>query len=129
MPGPYDDKNDDFVLMRNREAMVERFQSQRSEPEYCPELHVLRLGDLALSTSPFELFLEYGLRIRARSPAAHTLHAQLSCDYKGYLPTARAAAAGGYGALIANGTVGPEGGQIVVDSILEVMRRQFREGA
>jgi hypothetical protein len=127
VPGPYDDKNDDFVLMRNLEAVVERFRSQRSQPEYCPELHVLRLGDTALSTSPFELYLDYGLRIRARGPAALTLHAQLSCDSGGYLPTARAAAAGGYGALIANGTVGPEGGQIVVDSILQVMHGQFEE--
>jgi hypothetical protein len=88
-------------------------------------VHVLRLGDLALSTSPFELYLDYGLRIRARSPAPLTLHAQLSGDEGGYLPTARAAAAGGYGALVANGKVGPEGGQILVESILEVMERLF----
>jgi hypothetical protein len=127
VPGPYDDKNDDFVLMRNLEAVVRRFQSQRTKPEYCPELHVLRLGDTALSTSPFELYLDYGLRIRARSPASLTLHAQLSCDCADYLPTARAVAAGGYGALVANGTVGPEGGQIMVESILEAIRRLFTE--
>ncbi len=127
VPGPYDDKNDDFVLMRNLEGMVRRFESQRTEAVYVPEVHVLRLGDLALSTSPFELYLDYGLRIRARSPAVVTLHAQLTGDEGGYLPTARAVAAGGYGALVANGLVGPEGGQILVDSILEVMRRQFGE--
>jgi hypothetical protein len=125
VPGPYDDKNDDFVLMRNLEKIVKRFQLQRRDPQYAAELHVLRLGDTALSTSPFELYLDYGLRIRARSPAALTLHAQLSCGEAGYLPTARAVAAGGYGALVANGDIGPEGGQIVVERILEELGRLF----
>jgi hypothetical protein len=126
-PGPYDDKNDDFVLMRNLEAVVQLFQVQRRQPDYAAELHVLRLGDLALATSPFELFLDYGMRIRARSPAAVTLHAQLSCDEAGYLPTARAVAAGGYGALPANGLVGPEGGQLLVEHTLEALRRLFAD--
>jgi hypothetical protein len=126
VPGPYDDKNDDFVLMRNLEAMVKRFHVQRREPRYMAELHVLRMGDAALSTSPFELYVDYGLRIRARSPAALTLHAQLSCDEAGYLPTARAVAAGGYGALVSNGLIGPEGGQMVVECILQEMDRLFR---
>jgi hypothetical protein len=125
VPGPYDDKNDDFVLMRNLEAVVQRFQVQRKDPQYAAELHVLRLGDTAMSTSPFELYLDYGLRIRSRSPAALTLHGQLSCDEAGYLPTARAVAAGGYGALVANGQIGPEGGQMVVESILEEIGRLF----
>jgi hypothetical protein len=124
-PGPYDDKNDDFVLMRNLEAVVQRFQTQRREPDYAAELHILRLGDTALATSPFELYLDYGMRIRARSPAALTLHAQLSCDEGGYLPTARAVAAGGYGALVANGIVGPEGGQLLVEHTLESLARLF----
>jgi hypothetical protein len=91
------------------------------------EIHILRLGDAALSTSPFELYLEYGMRIRARSPAALTLHTQLANDSLGYLPTDRAVAAGGYGALIANGDIGPEGGQLLVERILEVMGRLFAD--
>ncbi|HSV92689.1 MAG TPA: hypothetical protein VLH81_06420, partial [Desulfobacterales bacterium] len=70
-------------------------------------------------------YLDYGLRIRARSPAALTLHVQLCCGEGGYLPTARAVSAGGYGALVANGAVGPEGGQQLVESILETVRRLF----
>jgi hypothetical protein len=125
VPGPYDDKNDDFVLIRNLRSTVRRFQLQRREPQYMAELHVLRLGDAAISTSPFELYLDYGLRIRARSPAALTLHAQLSCDEAGYLPTERAVAAGGYGALVANGLIGPEGGQMLVECILQEMDKLF----
>ena len=124
-PGPYDDKNDDFVLIRNLEALVERFQLQRKHCTLPTEIHVLRLGEAALSTSPFELYLDYGLRIRARSPAALTLHAQLTCGELGYLPTAKAVAAGGYGALVANGKIGPEGGQLLVENILELLRQLF----
>ncbi len=125
VPGPYDDKNDDFVLMRNLEAVVRRFKLQREEPRQKIELHALRLGDTAISTSPFELYLDYGMRIRARSPAAFTLHAQLSCDSAGYLPTERAVSAGGYGALVANGLIGPEGGQLLVERILEAFDLLF----
>jgi hypothetical protein len=124
VPGPYDDKNDDFVLMRNLEAIIKRFQQQDTVREYQPEIHVLRLGDTAISTSPFELYLDYGLRIRARSPAALTLHVQLCCDVAGYLATPRAIA-GGYGALVANGRVGPDGGQVLVESILSTLRGMF----
>jgi hypothetical protein len=127
VPGPFDDKNDDFVLMRNLEAVLRRFELQRREPCRKVELHVLRLGDTALATSPFELYLDYGLRIRARSPAAFTLHAQLSCDSTGYLPTQRAVDAGGYGALIANGDIGPEGGQMLVETILEAIGLLFAD--
>lgn len=125
VPGPYDDKNDDFVLTRNLEAVVRRFQLLRRTSTFGVEVHVLRIGNLALSTSPFELYLDYGLRIRARGPASFTLHAQLSGGEGGYLPTARAVAAGGYGALVANGSVGPEGGQLMVENILASMRRLF----
>ena len=127
VPGPYDDKNDDFVLMRNLEAVVRRFQLQQKDPLQRIELHALRLGDMAISTSPFELYLDYGLRIRARSPATLTLHAQLSCDAAGYLPTARAVAAGGYGGLVANGLIGPEGGQLLVEYVLEAFQRLFAD--
>ncbi len=89
VPGPYDDKNDDFVLMRNLEAVVQRFRLQQRDPIFPAEVHVLRIGDLALSTSPFELYLDYGLRIRARCPAALTLHVQL-CLRRGRLPADRA---------------------------------------
>jgi len=32
-------------------------------------LHIIRLGNIAIATSPFELFLDYGNQIKARSLA------------------------------------------------------------
>jgi hypothetical protein len=84
------------------------------------ELHVLRLGDIVMATSPFELYLDYGVRIKARSPAVLTLLVQLSCRHCGYLPTERAVAGGGYSAD--KYIVGPEGGQVLVDETVRQIR-------
>ena len=87
------------------------------------ELHALRLGEVALATNPFELYLDYGQRIKARSPARQTFLVQLSGDYLGYLPTLRAVSGGGYGALVINGSVGPDGGDLLVEKTLNTFYR------
>ena len=53
--------------------------------------------------------------------------AQLSGDALGYLPTAQAIAAGGYGALVINGRVGPEGGDILVSETLEALHTLWEQ--
>ena len=72
------------------------------------EMHVLRLGDVALATNPFELYVDYATRIEARSPAVLTMLVQLASGSSGYLPTARGVAGGGYSAD--KFVVGPAGG-------------------
>lgn len=120
-PGPYDSKLHDFVILRNNEAVIERYKAQASNPLVEMELHTMRLGEVVFATNPFELYLDYGQRIMARSPAEQTFLAQLSGDYLGYLPTARAVAAGGYGSLIINGQVGPDGGDALVEKTVEAI--------
>lgn len=89
------------------------------------ETHQIRVGDLAIATDPFELFLDYGLRITARSPAIQTLPVQLSCGSEGYLPTAAARARGGYGATPPSATVGPAGGDQLVDATIGQLASLF----
>lgn len=100
------------------------------------ELQALRLGDAGLVTNPFELYLDYGLRIKARSPAPQTLVVQLSAGVVGehlpidgglgwYLPTARALSGGSYGAMPAVACVGPEGGQELVEASLAELNALF----
>lgn len=83
------------------------------------ELHVLRLGEVAMATNPFELFLDYGDQIKGRSKAVLTFVSQLTCDYQGYLPTRRAVAGGDYSAV--NHTVGPIGGHVLVDESVKAI--------
>ena len=81
------------------------------------EFHVIRLGDTAIATNPFELYLDYGTRIKARSPAVLTLLVQLCCGHCGYLPTEKAVKGGGYSAD--KFVIGPKGGQVLVDETVK----------
>ena len=104
---------------------------------YEMELHVIRLGEVAITTSPFELFLDYGVQIDARSPALQTFQIQLtgaSRDHAYYLPTPRAMAGGAlddkpftnYSATVMSNLVGPEGGQVLVDRTAETIQQLWQ---
>lgn len=98
---------------------------ERAEP-FPVEIHVLRVGGMALATNPFELFLDFAMRIKARSPAPQTTVVQLAGPGIGwYLPTAQAVAAGGYGAMPAVSAVGPEGGAELVEATLSLIGELF----
>jgi hypothetical protein len=100
--------------------VVKRFEEQQpgTLQPYQMELHVLRIGDIAIATNPFELFTDYGIQMKGRSPALQTFVIQLSGSGT-YLPSARAVYAGGYSAIAESNEVGPEGGQILVDRTLD----------
>ena len=111
--------------MNRAKSVVERYAAQDTVEDYRMELHVLRIGDAVLVTNPFELYLDYGLRMRARSRAKQTFVVQLACGCGGYLPTQKAIRGGHYGAEPASNTVGPEGGQQLVEKTLDRIDRIF----
>ena len=86
-----------------------------TDPYYTMELHTIRLGDVAICTNPFELYSEYGVRIKARSEALQTFVVQLVGASGGYLPTAEAIRGGHYSTEVYSNQVGPEGGNTLVD--------------
>ncbi|HWR35186.1 MAG TPA: hypothetical protein VN622_04860, partial [Clostridia bacterium] len=114
-----------YRLMKRASDVIERYRGQDSTTEFPMELHVIRLGDVALATNPFELFVDFGLRMKARSRAEQTFLLQLACDSAGYLPTEKAVAGGGYGAEIPSNKVGPEGGQLLVNRTVELINSLF----
>ena len=124
--GPFDNKELDFVQLENAQAVVTRFQTQADTPFFPVELHAVRVGDCAFVTNPFELYLDYGQMIQARSPAKHTFVVQLAGDSGGYLPTARAVAGKGYGSLIINGHVGPAGGRALSDASVQAIGKLWK---
>jgi hypothetical protein len=87
------------------------------------EIHILRLGDVAVATNPFELYLDYGIRIKARSKAVLTFVVQLSCQHSGYLPTEKAVKGGGYSAD--KYIIGPEGGQVLVNETVRLINTMW----
>ena len=80
-----------------------------------------------MATNPFEIFLDYGNRIKARSFAQQTFIIQLCNGYGGYLPTEKAEKGGHYSAYISSGNVGHEGGDILVRNTLNQINSLFEE--
>lgn len=122
-PGPYDSKLHHFVQIRNTEAVINRFEDQNDRLSLKMQLHIIRLGNVALASNPFELYLDFGHRIRARSRAEQTFMVQLCNGVGGYLPSERAEELGGYGGLIINGQVGSDGGNMLVDKTVMAIEK------
>ncbi|WP_165230513.1 hypothetical protein [Aquisphaera insulae] len=103
--------------------VIDRYDRQKAgTPQpYRMELHAIRLGDVAIATNPFELYTQYGIQMKARSPALQTFVIQLTGPGT-YLPTAPAVRGGGYSAIVASSVVGPEGGQVLVDRTVGVLQ-------
>ena len=59
-------------------------------------INAVRIGDLALVTYAAETFTEIGMKVKAASPAAHTLFASVSDGCISYLHTAESHPEGGY---------------------------------
>lgn len=92
-------------------------------------VNVARLGDVAFFSNPFELYMDYMHRLQARSPFEQTFVIQLSMPGRGfYLDTARSMANRGYGNVAANSTVGPEGGQMMIETALKALKDMKNDG-
>lgn len=108
------------------QAIIELYRAQQDGQFLTlpAELHVLRIGDVAMCSNRFEYYLDYGDRIKGRSKALQTFVVQLAGDAT-YLPTARSIKGGSYGAFIAGTAVGPEGGQQIVEATLAAINECF----
>lgn len=127
-PRWYKDITNAYRRMHWNRMVAERFELQKTEPRLPMELHVLRLGEVALATNPFEYYLDYSHQIRARSKAVQTLLVQ-HVGSGTYLPTRRAAAGGGYGAVPASSPVGPEGGKELAEWTVQAVNKFWPETA
>ena len=107
-------------------AVRERFEQQQTDPNLSVTLHVVRLGDVALATNPFEYYLDFGIYIKARSPAVQTFLAQLTGPGS-YVPSARSVAGGGYGSVPASNPIGPDGGREVADATIDTLFELWSE--
>ncbi|MFP3904274.1 MAG: hypothetical protein ACLFWB_08555 [Armatimonadota bacterium] len=110
-----------YRLAQRARRVLQRYEQQEDCPEIPMDLHLVRLGDMAFATNRFELFLDYGIRMKARSPAVQTFLVQLAANegWPGtYLPSERAIANRGYGGGVYDNEVGPEGGRVIVEETI-----------
>lgn len=108
---------------------LRRYETQKKNPAFSARINTVRLGDIAFACIPFELFLDYGIRIKARSPAIQTFIVQLADACPGwdgnYLPTARAEQGQSYSANCYCNSVGSQGGQALVETILQDLHQAW----
>ncbi len=109
-----------YWRMARASRVLDRFELQKTQPAVPVEVHVIRLGDMAIATNPFELYLDFGIQMKARSRAVQTFVVQLAGGGS-YVPTERSVAGGGYGAIPESTEVGPEGGRELVERTLELL--------
>lgn len=89
-------------------------------------LHVIRLGDAVICCNPAELYVEFGLAIKQRSPARVTLIAELSDGWCGYVPTPEAIRHGGYSATTNRYTrLLPEAGWRITETTQQMLHNVF----
>lgn len=108
-------------IRRLRESLdlIERAQ----EPIF-GEVQVMRIGDLALTATPGEMFVQLGNEIKQRSAAPNTFVVELANGWVGYLLNKGGFEEGGYESAPGPWTqVSEEAGQILVDTCVELTGR------
>lgn len=106
---------------RRGTSVLERYEAEKKNPKLPVEVMAIRIGDMAIATNPFELYLDYGIRMKVNSPAIQTFVVQLAGGGT-YLPTKRSIAGGAYGAVPASTLFGPEGGTELVEKTVELLK-------
>jgi len=115
-----------YRRMKWNESVATRFELQRTQPKVAIEVHVMRLGEAAFATNPFEYYLDFGVQIKGRSKAVQTFLVQ-HVGSGAYLPTLRATAGRSYGAIPASTPVGPEGGRELAQWTVEAINALWVE--
>lgn len=118
---------EDSAKMHVYAGIIARYELQKKVVVVPIEVHVVRFGNIAFATNPFELFLDYGNKIRARSLARQTFLIQLANGYYGYLPTERAEKGSHYSAYVSSGFAGHDGGDLLVKETIAKINGMFRE--
>jgi len=115
-----------YWRMRRASRVLDRYELQKTQPTLPVEVHAIRLGDMAIATNRFELYLDFGIRVKTRSPAVQTFVVQLA-GQGSYLPTERSVAGGAYGAIPESTQVGPEGGRELVERTIDLLDSLWTE--
>lgn len=101
---------------------AQRGELDRVLADYQPAVvQVLRLGDASIVGLPGEVFSQYALEIKRRSPMATAVVSLANGELQGYVVTDEAAAEGGYEATTA--MFAPTAGPILVECALELIDR------
>jgi len=114
---------------QHEKIYAERVLQLRESPdEVSIILQTFRVGDLAVCAIPFEVFVEIGLEIKAKSPFAQAFTISHANGSYGYLPTAEQHKLGGYETWLGTNRVEFEAATKIVQRLLS-MSEHMRVGA
>lgn len=108
-------------------GVLTRYEQQKTTKNIQTEIHIIRMGSVAFATNPFELFLDYGNKIRAQMECEQIFLIQLANGTEGYLPTEKAEKHGHFSAYISSGQVGHAGGELLVSKTLKNIKEMFQK--
>ena len=98
--------------------------SKIQEKSVLSEIQAISLGNIALASIPGELFVEYGLEIKKKSPFPHTFIIGYANDYVGYIPTSKAFEEGGYEVRTGIASkLDPGVGEFITKKALEILNK------
>ncbi len=90
------------------------------------EVQTLRIGELGVAALPVELFVEFGLELREKSPSAYTMVSTQTNGSYGYVPTPEALDCGGYESMLCSSArLEREAGSSLVTSALSQLTALF----
>lgn len=106
-------------------AEKEAVASRGDDTSCIVEIGAISFSGTAISTNPAELFVEFGLDIKKRSPFDVTLVSQLSNGYCGYVPTERAFDEGGYEThrSVFSSRLAKNAGRLITEKSIEMLSR------
>lgn len=109
------------------QEILELYKERKGNPYINAEVQVIRIGNGAIVGIPAELFTEFGLEIKKRSPFTYTFVAELSNGCVGYVPTEEAFLKGGnlsYETHTARSSkLAPEAGKMFVETAIELLKK------
>ena len=85
-------------------------------------LHILRIGDVCISTMPADAFVAIGLDSKRSSPLPHSFMVELAHGYFGYLPTPRQHQLGGYETWLGTNRLEIEASDKLLDQLIEMAK-------
>ncbi|MBL7186979.1 MAG: neutral/alkaline non-lysosomal ceramidase N-terminal domain-containing protein [Phycisphaerae bacterium] len=119
------DKPEDARPYHEREKVYAQrvLQMHESPDEVSVVLQAFRIGELGICAIPFEVFVEIGLQIKAKSPFERTFTISHANGSYGYLPTVAQHKLGGYETWLGTSTVEVEAGPKITRTLLGMFDR------
>ena len=98
------------------------------DPREALRIHVVRIDDVAIVTQPTELFCQFALDIKRRSPTPFTAVCTNTDGGNGYCPTMYAVLGGGYsGEAVYSARYAATAGYLIVDAAARLLHSLWQE--